>query len=156
MSATGGTVNLNSAQSVVQGGGDALTLTGSGSVASLTGTGGSADTVTSSNGLLYLNGAQANVTGNSNTLIMTGGTASVSGNSESFVFLAGFGENLVSGFNSTDTIQLPATDFTSWNALQSDMTQSGSNTVITLDTNDVIMLVGVTKTSLTQSEFSLK
>ena len=153
---TGGTVNLNSAQSVVQGGGNALTLTGTGDAATLIGTGGSADTVNGSNSLLYLNGSQATVTGNSDTLVMTDATATASGNSDWFVFQAAFGQDSITGFNSTDTIQLAVSDFASWNVLQGDMAQSGVNTVITLDASDSITLVGVTKTSLTQAEFSLK
>ena len=119
-------------------------------------TGGSADSVNGANGLLYLNGAQAAVTGNSDTFVMTGGTATASGNSDSFVFLAAFGQDSVTGFNSTDTIQLAASDFASWNVLQGHITQSGANTLITLDATDAITLVGVTKSSLSQSEFSIK
>jgi serralysin len=148
---------LNSAQSVVQGGGDALTLSDSGgSAATLIDTDGSADTVNGANSLLYLNGSQASVIGNFATLVMTGGAATVLADSDSFVFQAAFGQDTISGFNSTDTIQLPAADFASWNALQSDMTQSGSNTLITFDANDVITLVGVTAANLNQAEFSFK
>ena len=98
--------------------------------------------MTGSNGLLYLNGSQA-MSPAIRHAGYDGRTATVSGNSDSFVFLAGFGQDSVSGFNSTDTIQLPAADFASWNVLQGDMAQSGSNTLITLDAYDVITLVGV-------------
>jgi Ca2+-binding RTX toxin-like protein len=63
------------------------------------------------------------------------------------------GADTLSGFASSDIIQLSHLDFANWTALQAAMTQSGSNTVIRLDASDTITLTGVTKTNLTSSEF---
>jgi hypothetical protein len=52
-------------------------------------------------------------------------------------------------------MRLSQLDFASWSVLQSHMTQSGANTIITLDANDTVTLTGVLKTSLTASEFKL-
>jgi hypothetical protein len=147
---------LNSAQSVVQGGGNAIAMSSSGSAAALIGTSGTADSVSAINDLLYLNGAQASVTGNGNTLVMTGATATVSGNSDGFAFQAAFGQNSITGFGSTDTAQFAASYFANWAALQSHMTQSGANTLITLDASDTVTLANVAMSSLQASQFSFK
>ena len=46
-----------------------------------------------------------------------------------------------------------SSDFANWSALLSHMTQSGSNTVLTLDASDKITLTGVTASSLQSSQF---
>ncbi len=153
---SGGTVYLTNAQTSVAGGGDTVNFLGSsGNAASLYNTAGTADTINGSNGSIYLTGAQASVTGNSNTLnfLGTGNTASVSGSTDAFVFQAAFGQDAINGFASTDTMQLAASDFANWSALLGHMTQSGSNTLITLDAADTITLTGVAMSSLQQSQF---
>ncbi len=156
---SGGTVYLTNAQTSVAGGGDIIDFLGSsGNAASLYNTAGTADTINGSNGSIYLTGAQASVTGNSNTLnfLGTGNTASVSGSTDAFVFQAAFGQDAINGFASTDTMQLAASDFANWSALLGHMTQSGSNTLITLDASDKITLTNVAMSSLQSSQFSFK
>ncbi len=153
---SGGTVYLTNAQTSVAGGGDTIDFLGSsGNAASLYNTAGTADTINGSNGSIYLTGAQASVTGNSNTLnfLGTGNTASVSGSSDAFVFQAAFGQDSINGFASSDTMQLAASDFANWSALLGHMTQSGSNTLITLDASDKITLTNVAMSSLQASQF---
>jgi hypothetical protein len=60
---------------------------------------------------------------------------------------------VINGFASTDTLQFSKLDFASWSALHSHMSQSGANTVITLDATDTVTLTNVAMTSLTASEF---
>ncbi len=153
---SGGTVYLTNAQTSVAGGGDTVNFLGSsGNAASLYNTAGTADTINGSNGSIYLTGAQASVTGNSNTLnfLGTGNTASVSSSSDAFVFQAAFGQDAINGFASSDTMQLAASDFANWSALLGHMTQSGSNTLITLDASDKITLTNVAMSSLQASQF---
>ncbi len=153
---SGGTVYLTNAQTSVAGGGDTIDLLGSsGNAASLYNTAGTADTINGSNGSIYLTGAQASVTGNSNTLnfLGTGNTATVSGSSDAFVFQAAFGQDAINGFASSDTMQFAASDFANWSALLGHMTQSGSNTLITLDASDKITLTNVAMSSLQASQF---
>jgi hypothetical protein len=71
-----------------------------------------------------------------------------------FVFLGTFGQNTVEQFNPlVDTIELSATEFANFAAVQSHMQQVGANTVITYDANDTITLVGVSLASLHASNF---
>lgn len=49
---------------------------------------------------------------------------------------------------------LSASDFANWSALQSHMTQSGNNTVITLDASNAITLTNVATVTLTSSQFN--
>ena len=150
-----GTIYLTSAQAAVTGGGNSIGFAGSGDIAGLYNTGGAWDSVWGSNETVYLTNAQASVTGNSNTLnfLGTGNTATVSGSSDAFVFQAAFGQDVINGFASSDTMQLAASDFANWSALLAHMTQSGSNTLITLDASDQITLTGVTASSLQSSQF---
>ena len=71
-----------------------------------------------------------------------------------FVFLGSFGQNTVEQFNPLiDTIELSATEFANFAAVQSHMQQVGANTVITYDAIDTITLVGVSLASLHASNF---
>jgi hypothetical protein len=99
----------------------------------------------------------ATITGNNN--MMNAGssdTLTASGNSDMFVFQPAFDQDVINGFNSTDSMQFSASDFANWSALLSHVSQSGSNTVITLDASDTITLKGVTASSLQSSQFSFK
>jgi len=82
-----------------------------------------------------------------------GSTATVSGTNDNFVFKPAFGQEVINGFGSTDSISLSASDFANWSALLSHTAQSGANTVITLDPSDTITLAGVTASSLQASQF---
>ena len=51
-------------------------------------------------------------------------------------------------------MQYSAADFASFAVLQAHMSQSGSNTIITLDASDAITLYNVQASSLQSSQFS--
>ena len=80
-------------------------------------------------------------------------TLTLSGGNEGFVFQPAFGADVINGFASTDSMTFSSSDFANWSALLSHMTQSGSNTVITLDASDKITLTGVTESSLKSTQF---
>ncbi len=63
------------------------------------------------------------------------------------------GMSTINGFNSTDAMQLSKSDFANFQALQPHMSQSGANTLITLDASDQVTLTNVTASSLTASQF---
>jgi Ca2+-binding RTX toxin-like protein len=113
------------------------------------------DGVAGSNGVVELNGATATINGNSDTLYFNGGqnVASVTGSQNAFVFQAAIGQNTVTGFVATDTMQFSKSDFANWSALLSHTAQSGANAVITLDANDTVNLTEVTAAYLTSSQF---
>ena len=117
-------------------------------------TGGAWDSVIGSNGAVYLNSAQAGVAGSGDTLDLQGdNSTTVSGANEAFVFQPTIGEDTINGFASTDSMQFSTSDFANWMALQSHTSQSGANTVITLNASNTVTLTDVTATSLTQSQF---
>jgi serralysin len=99
--------------------------------------------------------ATATLTGNSNTINAgKSDTLTVTGNSsDAFVFIPAFGIDTINGFASTDQMTFSTSDFANWSALQSHMSQSGANTVITLDAFDKITLTNVTMSSLQSSQF---
>ena len=71
-----------------------------------------------------------------------------------YVFLGTFGQNTIQNFDPlVDKIQLSATEFSNFAAVQSHMQQEGSNTVISYDAHDTITLVGVAASSLHASNF---
>ncbi len=151
-----GTVALNGAQASVVGGGDLVDFEGaSGNAASLYSTAGALDTVNGSNGTVILNGAQSTVAGSSDAISFNGSsTATLNGGSDFLSFQHGIGgHDVVNSFGSTDSVYFSALDFASWSVLQGDMTQSGANTVITLNASDTISLTNVQATSLSSSQF---
>jgi len=113
------------------------------------------DTITASSETVGMaNGSTDKVTGNSNVFnVGSNDNLTLSGTSETVQYGTVTGADTLSGFASSDIIQLSHLDFANWTALQAAMTQSGANTVITLDASDTITLTGVTKTNLTSSEF---
>ena len=137
------------------GGGNTMQFAGgTGDAVSLYSTGGAWDSVTGSNGTVYLNSAQAGVAGNSDTIDMMGASSMTqSGASDAFVFQPAIGVETINGFASTDTMQFAKSDFANWAALSPDISQSGANTVITFDASDTVTLTDVTATNLTQSQF---
>jgi hypothetical protein len=148
---------LNDAQANAIGGGNVIDLQGSsGNVVEIYSTNNNWDNVNGSNGVVALNSAQTNVTGNNDTVDMQGSSGNLLGlygNSEAVVFQPQFGASAVGGFNSTDTMTFSASDFSNFQALQQDMSQSGANTLITLDASDRITLVNMTASNLTASQF---
>jgi Ca2+-binding RTX toxin-like protein len=88
------------------------------------------------------------VTGTAGT-ILTGGVGH-----DTFAFPNVIGHDEVTNFGLTkDTLQFNATLFSNFTAAMNAASQSGANTVITIDTNDTVTLDNVTKTSLTASNF---
>jgi hypothetical protein len=68
-----------------------------------------------------------------------------------------FGQSVIGGFSATasDVIELSAKDWPDFASLQPDITQSGNNTLITLDASDTITLTNVVASSLTAAQFKL-
>jgi len=88
------------------------------------------------------------VTGTAGT-IMTGGTGA-----DTFAFPNVMGHDEVTNFGiAKDTLQFNATLFSNFTAAMGAASQSGANTVFTIDTNDTVTLDNVTKTSLTAGNF---
>jgi trimeric autotransporter adhesin len=151
-----GIVDLLSAQATIVGGADTIRLLGaSDDSVTLVGTAASADSVHGSDAIIVLNSADASVSGSDDTIKMFGAsdTASKNGADDTFVFHPAIGQDTINGFSSTDSIRFSASDFANWAALVPAISQSGANTVITLDASDTITLTGVTATSLTQGQF---
>ena len=138
------------------GGGDTVSFVGStGNAASLYSTGGNWDLVNGANGAVILNSAQSTVAGGSDAITFTGSsTATLSGGSDALSFQHGIGgQDGINGFGSTDSMWFSHLDFATWSVLQGDMTQSGANTVITLNASDTVTLTNVTMSSLSSSQF---
>ncbi len=136
----------------IAGNANTVTATGTGDTLDLNGT---SDTVTLNSGTVTLeNGASASINGSNNLIQGVGSTSiTASGSGDTFVFQPAFGQDVINGFTSSDSMTFSSSDFANWSALLSDMTQSGSNTVITLDASDKITLTGVTESSLKSSQF---
>ena len=151
-----GAVYENSAQAYVVGGGDTIGFSsGSGNVVSIYNTAGNWDTVDGSNGTVFLTNSAATINGSGDTMAFYGSdAATATGNADLFAFASpSFGLSTINGFNSSDTMQFSKSDFASFQALQQHMSQSGANTLITLDASDQITLTNVTASSLTASQF---
>jgi len=156
VNASGGTVYLTSAQGAVVGRGNNVDFVGgSANAVSLYSTAGDWDSVTGSNGSVYLFSAQAGVAGSGDTVHFSGTSNAVTqgGASDAFVFQPAIGLATINGFAASDTMQFSATDFANWSALSSHTSQSGSNTLISLDASDTITLTNVTAASLNASQF---
>ncbi|WP_420384382.1 NF038122 family metalloprotease [Novosphingobium sp.] len=154
----GDTIYLTSAQATITGGGNVIGFAGgTGNVATITDTAGAWDSAWASNGTLNLHSAQVAITGSGDTIGFAGGnTASLNGANQTLAFQQGIGgQDVINGFAATDTIQLSATDFSSWAYLLNSgaMAQVGADTVITLDAADTIRLTGVTASSLGSAQF---
>jgi hypothetical protein len=90
------------------------------------------------------------VTGTAGT-ILTGGTGA-----DTFSFSNAMGHDEVTNFGiAKDTLQFNATLFANFTAAMASTTQSGANTLFTIDANDTVTLDNVTKTSLTAGNFHL-
>jgi Ca2+-binding RTX toxin-like protein len=78
------------------------------------------------------------------------------GNGKStFVFIGDFGHNEITNFNThTDAIELAQAEFANFDAMKSNWSQVGSDTVITDDqTDNTITLVGVALSKLNAHDF---
>jgi Calpain family cysteine protease len=147
------TVNVYSSLSSVSGGGNNIELYGSGDVVSIYNTGSNWDWV-GGRGAVNFYGVDATLGASGDTATFAGSTnmATLSGGSDLLNFLSTFGLDTINGFTSSDTLQFSKSDFASWNALQSHMTQSGANTVIRLDANDTVTLTNFAASALQQSQ----
>jgi len=88
------------------------------------------------------------VTGTAGT-ILTGGAGH-----DTFAFPNVMGHDEVTNFGiAKDTLQFNAALFSNFTAAMNDASQSGANTVFTIDANDTVTLDSVTKTSLTAGNF---
>jgi hypothetical protein len=150
-----GTLYLESAQAIVTGGGNAVDFhSGSGNAVTLANTGSNSDTLTGSNGTVYLATAQAGITGSGDSIHLLGtNTLTQNGASDAFVFQAAIGLDTINGFASSDTFQFSKSDFANWAALKPDISQSGANTLISLDASNTVTLTDVTATNLTSAQF---
>ena len=63
------------------------------------------------------------------------------------------GQDVVTGFNASDSIALSTNAFSNWSAMLAHTTQSGADTVITLDAGDTLTLKNVTASTLSASNF---
>ena len=116
------------------------------------------DNITASNDAINVAANATDTISGSNNTINVGhsDTLTVSGSSDILVFQPAFGQDVINGFDSRDTIQFSTADFANWQALLNHMTQSGSNTIITLDASDTVTLAGVTASTLQASQFSFR
>ncbi len=149
-------VILTSAQATILGGSNTISAT-AGSTMSLTNTAGHADAVLASDDALILTNAQATLTGSANTISFAGQNAlTLNGQYEALYFGAKLGLTSITGFNLSDVVHLSLADWANFSALQSsgDLTQSGANTLITLDAADTITLVNVKASTLTSTQFA--
>jgi Ca2+-binding RTX toxin-like protein len=89
------------------------------------------------------------VTGTAGTTL-TGGPGH-----DTFAFPNVMGQDVITNFKVTggDVLQFNATLFANFTAAMNHASQSGANTVFTVDANDTVTLDNVTKTSLTAGNF---
>ncbi|WP_159731875.1 S8 family serine peptidase [Methylosinus sp. Ce-a6] len=66
---------------------------------------------------------------------------------------SGFGQDVVDGFNSTDTMQFGHSVFADWTHLLGAARQSGADTIIAISATDSVTLKNVAMSSLTQNQF---
>jgi hypothetical protein len=100
-----------------------------------------------SSGTVYLSSAQASIYGGGDTVDFwsgAGNVASLSGADYSILFQQqAFGFDTVNGYNSADSLSFAIAD-----QGRLAISQSGANTLITLDANDVVSLTNVLASSL--------
>jgi VCBS repeat-containing protein len=148
-----GAIYLVSAQAAVIGGGDTVNFySGSGNVATLESTNNAWDAVYGSSGTVYLISAQAAVIGGGDMVDFysgSGNAASLTGTDYAIVFnQASFGLDTISGYQSADALSFAIGD-----QGHLTVTQSGANTLITLDPADIITLTNVLASNLGQISY---
>jgi Ca2+-binding RTX toxin-like protein len=86
---------------------------------------------------------------------VTAGTTLTGGaGADTFAFPDATGHDEVTNFGTAkDTLQFNATLFANFTAAMNAASQSGANTVFTIDASDTVTLDNVTKTSLTAANF---
>jgi Ca2+-binding RTX toxin-like protein len=119
---------------------NADTLNGTALEDTINGQGG-ADKLSGLVGADTLNGGAGNDT-------LTGGDGA-----DRFVFTGTFGQDVVTDFQANDVIQLDASAFANFAAVQSHAAQAGADVVITLDASNTITLQNVSLASLNAGDF---
>ena len=166
-----GTITLGNGADTVTAGANSVITLGKGAdnvTAGLDSTitlGNGADTVTAgANSVITLGNGADNVTAGSDSTITLGNGADtvtaisslINGGSgqDSFIFTGSFGQETITNFGPQhDNIVLAHAMFANFNAVQSDMTQVGANTVITYDPANSITLTGIKTSRLLASDF---
>ena len=160
----GSTINLSGAQTQIDTTGDTVKFTDGTSGNSVLfyneyGNELTSGAVLGSNGSVSALKGSIEITGDDDTLRALANisynddTYSVNGKSELFDCSApAFGAEHISGFNSTDVIQVSKDDAADWQALQGLISQSGSDTLISLNSG-TIDLADITASTLTAGEF---
>jgi hypothetical protein len=136
-------------------GGVGFTYVTTPSTVEIYGTNGNADILQADpNSVVALNSSQVDASGDSVTFNMLGGgnTLALSGQNEFLSFAPGFGNATVSGFASTDGVAFSTADFANYQALQAQMSQTGSDVSIT-GTSGTITFVNETLASLSATQF---
>ena len=72
---------------------------------------------------------------------------------DTFVFDPGFGNDTVFGWESGDTFSFSSADFADFEAVQAAMTQVGSDTLITLNANDTVLIKDTLITDFIAGDF---
>ena len=107
--------------------------------------------------LLIGTAAADSLTGNALDNVIFGGagndTLTGGDGADRFVFSGAFGQDLITDFQSNDVIQLDASAFANFAAVQSHAAQVGSDVVITLDASNTITLQNVALGSLNAGDF---
>jgi Ca2+-binding RTX toxin-like protein len=110
--------------------------------------------------VLYGNAGVAStlVAGSGNDILAVIGTAGTiltgGAGHDTFAFPNVMGHDEVTNFNTAkDTLQFNAALFANFSAAMADASQSGADTVFTIDANDTVTLDNVTKSSLTAGNF---
>jgi hypothetical protein len=145
---------INAQASFIQGGDTIHLLNGQDDTLKLLATGANADSVYGSGSTIDMIGAQASITGSDDRINMfENDTVTLNGGSHAFVYQPAIGDDTITGFAASDTMQFSASDFANWPALQGHISQAGANTVIALDASDMVTLNNFTAASLTASQF---
>jgi T5SS/PEP-CTERM-associated repeat protein len=145
---------INAQASFIQGGDSIRLLNGADDSLKILATGGVADNVYGSSSTISVIGSQATINGSDDVIKMFENDAvTLNGGSDHFIYQAAIGDDAVSGFSASDTMQFSAQDFASWSALQGHISQAGANTLISLDANDAVTLNNVSAASLSAAQF---
>jgi hypothetical protein len=154
--ATDDQISLDGKLAVISGGGNSI-IGGTGEIFVIQDTAGRADAVTTSFSDVALSSAEASIVGDDNNVAFSGtNTLSVQGAINNFYFAPAMGLTTIAGFGMGDVINLSASDWSRFAALQAshDLQQSGANTLITLDAADTITLLNVNASTLTSAQFN--
>ena len=152
----GGAINLSHANADVTGGGFHVTEAGTDWLAiGGNGAGGAADIVNGSGETTTTHASShVAIVGSHDTVnVGVGNALSLQGANDVLDLRQLFGDTTLSGFGASDVMDISNSDFADFQALLSHTTQSGANTLITLDAHDAIELTNVAASSLTASQF---